>query len=96
MARVWVSVETRYPVQFEGERVYDQTRHTYRPEDQFQWDMELDRGLSSPTFRRVTSTYRRIDARTYTAVTGRAIGPGLFHAPVGNFIIMALLRRAII
>ncbi len=48
MARVWVSVETGYPVQFEGERVWDdQTRHTF-VQDQFQWDVELDGSLFEP------------------------------------------------
>ncbi len=48
MARVWVSVETGYPVQFEGERVWDdRTRHTF-VQDQFQWDVELDGSLFEP------------------------------------------------
>ncbi len=47
MARIWVSVETRYPVRFEGERVYDEARHTF-VQDQFEWDVELDRGLFEP------------------------------------------------
>ena len=46
MARVWVSVETGYPVQFEGEYVSgnDQTRYSC-VRDQFQWDVELDPSL---------------------------------------------------
>jgi len=47
MARVWVSVEAGYPVQFEGERVYDETRHTF-VQDQFQWDVELNESLFEP------------------------------------------------
>ncbi len=47
VARLWVNVETGYPVQFEGERVYDETRHTF-VQDQFQWDVELDESLFEP------------------------------------------------
>jgi len=47
MARVWVSVETGYPVQFEGERVYDEAHHTL-VQDQFQWDTKLDASLFEP------------------------------------------------
>jgi len=47
MARIWVSVETGYPVQFEGERVYDGARHTF-VQDQFQWDVEIDESLFEP------------------------------------------------
>lgn len=47
VARLWVSVETGYPVQLEGERVYDGQRHTF-VQDQFQWDVELDKSLFDP------------------------------------------------
>lgn len=47
VARLWVSVETGYPVQLEGERVYNGQRHTF-VQDQFQWDVELDKSLFDP------------------------------------------------
>jgi len=49
MARVWVSVETGYPVQIEGEYVNDngQRRFTF-VQDQFRWDAELDGTLFEP------------------------------------------------
>jgi hypothetical protein len=49
MARVWVSVETSYPVQLEGEYVSDdgQTRYAF-VQDQFQWDVELDESIFEP------------------------------------------------
>ncbi|MBN2133550.1 MAG: hypothetical protein JW741_28880 [Sedimentisphaerales bacterium] len=47
VARLWVGVETGYPVQFEGERVYDDQRHTYI-QDQFQWNVEIDESLFEP------------------------------------------------
>ena len=47
VACLWVSVETGYPVQFEGERVYNDQRHTY-VQDQFQWDVEIDESLFEP------------------------------------------------
>jgi len=47
VARLWVSVETGYPVQFEGERVFRDQRHTY-VQDQFQWDVEIDESLFEP------------------------------------------------
>jgi hypothetical protein len=47
VARLWVSVETGYPVQFEGERVYDDQRHTW-VQDQFQWDVAIDPSLFEP------------------------------------------------
>jgi hypothetical protein len=47
VARLWVSVETRYPVRFEGERVYDDQRHTF-VQDQFEWDVEIDGSLFEP------------------------------------------------
>jgi hypothetical protein len=47
VARLWVSVETGYPVQFEGERVYDDQRYTFVG-DQFQWDVELDESIFEP------------------------------------------------
>jgi len=47
VARLWVGVETGYPVQFEGERVYRDQRHTYA-QDQFQWDVEIDESLFEP------------------------------------------------
>ncbi len=49
MARVWVSVETGYPVQFEYEvvRYSDQIRLA-GVVDQFQWDVELDESMFEP------------------------------------------------
>ena len=49
VARVWVSVETGYPVQFEGEYVSssDQTHYSF-VRDQFQWDVELDESIFEP------------------------------------------------
>jgi outer membrane lipoprotein-sorting protein len=49
MARVWVSVETGYPVKFEGEVVSnnDQMRLAFFS-DQFQWDVELDETMFEP------------------------------------------------
>ena len=49
VARLWVSVETGYPVRLEGEFVTDngQSRHTF-VQDQFQWDMELDESMFEP------------------------------------------------
>jgi hypothetical protein len=47
VARLWVSVETGYPVQFEGERVYDGQHHTF-VQNQFQWDVELDESIFEP------------------------------------------------
>jgi hypothetical protein len=51
MARVWISVETGYPVQFEGEYVggNDQTHYSFI-RDQFQWDVELDEVIFEPNF----------------------------------------------
>ena len=53
MARVWVSVETGYPIQFEGEIVgnYGENGQLLRDAgvaDQFQWDAELDESLFEP------------------------------------------------
>ena len=47
VARLWVSVEKGYPVRFEGERVYNQVRHTFI-QDQFQWNTDLDASLFEP------------------------------------------------
>lgn len=48
MARVWVSVETGYPVQIEGDYVIDgQNRFTF-VQDQFQWNTELDASVFEP------------------------------------------------
>jgi outer membrane lipoprotein-sorting protein len=47
VARLWVSVETGYPVRFESERVYDGARHT-STQDRFQWDADLDGSLFEP------------------------------------------------
>jgi hypothetical protein len=49
MARVWVSVETGYPVRIEAEYVIDngQSRFDF-VQDQFQWDVELDESLFEP------------------------------------------------
>lgn len=53
MARVWVSVETGYPIQFEDEIVgYNgedgQLLRSAAVADQFQWDVELDESLFEP------------------------------------------------
>ena len=49
MARVWVSVETGYPVQFEGEYVVASDKTHYScVQDQFQWDVELDESIFEP------------------------------------------------
>lgn len=49
MARVWVSVDTGYPVKFEGEIVKnsDQIQLAFVA-DQFQWDVELVLGIFEP------------------------------------------------
>lgn len=49
MARVWVSVETGYPVRIEGEYANDsgQSRSTFAW-DQFQWNAELDASVFEP------------------------------------------------
>jgi hypothetical protein len=46
VARLWVSVETGYPVLFEGEFHGQQSGNVVF--DQFQWDAELDPGLFEP------------------------------------------------
>jgi len=49
MARVWVSVETGYPVQFEYEVVrYSGQIRLADVVDQFQWDVELDESMFEP------------------------------------------------
>ncbi len=49
MARVWVSVETGYPVQFEGEIVRNNGQIRIAiVVDQFQWDVELDESMFEP------------------------------------------------
>lgn len=48
-ARIWVGVETGYPVRIEAEYVREdgQRRFAY-VQDQFQWDVELDESLFEP------------------------------------------------
>jgi hypothetical protein len=50
LARVWVSVETGYPVMLEGEITGggDEKIHIKGILDQFQWDVELDAGIFEP------------------------------------------------
>jgi len=50
LARVWVSVETGYPVMLEGEVIGggDEKIHIKGVLDQFQWDVELDPSLFEP------------------------------------------------
>ena len=50
VARVWVNVETGYPVALEAEIIGDngQTRITGIL-DQFQWDVELDESVFEPS-----------------------------------------------
>jgi len=49
MARVWVSVETGYPVQFEVEIVRNNGQIRIAVVgDQFQWDVELDESMFKP------------------------------------------------
>jgi len=49
MARVWASVETGYPVQFEAEVVRKNGEiRTAGVADQFQWDVELDESMFEP------------------------------------------------
>lgn len=49
MARVWVSVETGYPVQFEVEIVRNNGQIRIAiVVDQFQWDVELDESMFEP------------------------------------------------
>jgi len=49
MARVWVSVETGYPVQFEVEIVRNNGEiRIAEVADQFQWDVELDESIFEP------------------------------------------------
>lgn len=49
MARVWVSVETGYPVQFEGEIIRNNGQIRLAiVVDQFQWDVELDESMFEP------------------------------------------------
>lgn len=50
LARVWVSVETGYPVMLEGEIIGggDEKIHIKGVLDQFQWDVELDPSLFEP------------------------------------------------
>ena len=49
MARVWIGVETGYPVRIEGEYVVSNDRTHYSfVRDQFQWDVELDESLFEP------------------------------------------------
>jgi outer membrane lipoprotein-sorting protein len=49
MARIWVSVETGYPVQFEVEIVRNNGQiRIAGVADQFQWDVELDESIFEP------------------------------------------------
>ncbi len=49
MGRIWVSVETKYPVQIEGEfSSADGQTHYDFVQDQFQWDVELDESIFEP------------------------------------------------
>jgi len=49
MARIWVSVETGYPVQFEVEIVRNNGQiRIAGVADQFQWDVELDESMFEP------------------------------------------------
>jgi len=49
MARIWVSVETEYPVQIEGEySSADGQTHFDFVQDQFQWDVDLDERIFEP------------------------------------------------
>ncbi len=49
LARVWVSVETGYPVRIEGDYVNENGRRRLEfVQDQFQWDVELDESLFEP------------------------------------------------
>ncbi len=49
VARIWSSIETGYPVRIEGEYARDDgPRHFAYVQDQFQWDVELDRSLFEP------------------------------------------------
>jgi len=49
VARVWVSVETGYPVQYEAEYVRNDGEIRFDiVTDQFEWDVELDEGLFEP------------------------------------------------
>jgi len=49
MARIWVNVETGYPVQFEVEVVrYSGQIRLADVVDQFQWDVELDESMFEP------------------------------------------------
>lgn len=48
-ARIWVSVETRYPVRFEANLVANGGEMRFEViVDQFQWDVELDESLFEP------------------------------------------------
>jgi len=49
MARIWVSVETGYPIQLETEYVrHNGEIHFEIVQDQFQWDVEIDESLFEP------------------------------------------------
>ena len=49
MARLWVSVETGYPIQLETEYVrHNGEIHFEIVQDEFQWDLELDESLFEP------------------------------------------------
>ena len=60
LARIWVSVETGYPVMLEGEitGVGDEKIHIKGVLDQFQWDVELDPGIFEP---KIPSDYEEIE-----------------------------------
>ena len=46
VARLWVSIETGYPVLFEGE--FNGQQKSYTVFDQFQWDVAIDPGVFEP------------------------------------------------
>ncbi|MDI6449601.1 hypothetical protein [Anaerobaca lacustris] len=48
-ARIWVSVETGYPVRIEAEYIRDNGQRRFDfVQDQFQWDAELDESIFEP------------------------------------------------
>ncbi|HSW02667.1 MAG TPA: hypothetical protein VLI39_21065 [Sedimentisphaerales bacterium] len=46
VARLWVSIETGYPVLFEGE--FDGQQKSYTVFDQFQWDVAIEPSVFEP------------------------------------------------
>ena len=77
MARVWVSVETGYPIQIEGDYTSDngQRRFTF-VWDQFQWDMDLDGSLFEPN---IPADYYA-DVVSITQTAGGPNRPGLYSS----------------